>query len=119
MIVALVVIAVVGISAVAGTAVLGAFLARRAADETREQMHAALVDERTGWFEQHRAWQEERKMLLDRLSDREGRQVSVFQPAPVATPEPKRSPVAWDRDLEPFDFEKVVKEEEGGEGGPG
>lgn len=112
MVVAVVVVSAVAILAVVAMAALGAWLARRAADETRRQMHAALMEERSGWLAQQQASQEERQMLLDRLSDREGRQVAVFQPH-AATAEPARQPVGWDADLEPFDFEKAAREEGG------
>jgi len=116
LVVALVIVSCVAMVAVAGGAFMGMWLARRASDETRAQMHASLVDERAVWLEQAKAWQEERKLLLDRLSDREGRVAAVFQgPKLVETTPTERKAVEWDEDLRPFNFAEV----EGGEGGAG
>jgi hypothetical protein len=77
-------------------------------------MHQALIDERTIWLGQAQAWGEERKMLLERLSDREGRQVAaIFPPASTTPDDPvERRPLGWDPDLQPFDFETAMGEEE-------
>lgn len=115
MVIALIVISVVAILSVGGASAYGLWAARRAADETRAQMHSALVDERTLWLEQSRAWGEERKMLLERLTERERGVLDMLRaPALVPPEKPQTVPVEWDSDLEPFGFER-----EGGEDGAG
>lgn len=119
MVIALVVISVVAIVSVGGTAAYGMWASRRASDETRAQMHSSLVDERTLWLDQQRAWADERRMLLERLTQREGSVLDVLRgPTLVPTTEKvETAPVEWDKDLEPFDFERAAAE--GGEGGAG
>jgi hypothetical protein len=112
--VGLIVVSIVGFVLLGVVAELGHRASRASADQTRAQMHSALVDERTLWLDQARAWQEERRMLLERLSDREGRQVAAFMPVPTPATPVEHRPVEWDPDLQPFDFEKAVKEQEEG-----
>jgi hypothetical protein len=112
--IALVVVASVAMLSVLGACLYGLYAARKAADETRAQMHSALVDERSLWLDQQRAWSEERMMLLDRISSRDGSVLDVLR-GPTAEPEKPvpTEPVEWDPDLEPFEFETA---EGGGDG---
>ena len=111
---ALTLVAVVALACLAITAEFMSRSNRKQLEDERGQHHAQMIDERAAWVTLHREMQEERKMLLDRLSDREGRQVAAIFPPRDEPARPRETvPVPWDDDL------GLVTGEEGAEGGPG
>lgn len=108
-----IVVSTIAVASICLLAIAGWWLMQRSVEDVRAQMHASIVDERASFIEERRASADERKMLLDRLSDREGAVAAIYRP-PMLQPERSSPPVRtvpWDDDLAPLPGEELVTDE--------
>jgi hypothetical protein len=87
-----------------------------------QQHSAETLEMERGWSEKERRWNEERMLLLDRLTDREGRQITPFMPPQRSQQQESREPhtltgplVDWDADLAPLGDEGAQAVTPGGD----